>query len=77
MSRIDLKGSTEQLQQAQDERDMKEVSQDSKLQTLLAARPAQIDQWVEDNVKDLEGAQKAIKLLARAVVVLGRKTLRE
>lgn len=73
MSRLDLKGSAEQLEQMQFEKDRREVEANSKLRLLLKARPSQIDQWVENNVTNLNEAQEAIKFILRAVVILGRR----
>lgn len=73
MSRLDLKGSAEQLEQMQFEKDRREVEANSKLRLLLKARPSQIDQWVENNVTNLNEAQEAIKFILQAVVILGRR----
>lgn len=36
---------------------------------LMAANPEQIDQWVEQNVTDIESAKEAIKVLAKLITM--------
>lgn len=73
MKSLRLNGTNEQLTALQHSKDAAEVGLDPRLKLLLGARPAQIDQWVENNVTTLNEAQEAIKLILQALVVLGRR----
>ena len=46
------------------------------LALLLAARPAQIDAWVENNVTTLAGVRAALKLVIKILIILARRELR-
>lgn len=73
MKSLSLSGTAEQLTALQYAKDAAEVGLDPRLRLLLDARPAQIGQWVESNVTNLNEAQEAIKLILQALVVLGRR----
>lgn len=45
----------------------KEVERDPAYQTLRGMNPNDVDEWVEDNVTDLQSAKAVMKVLAKAV----------
>lgn len=46
---------------------------DSQVRNLLTARPAQINNYIETNVTNLAQAKEVLKILARAVAVVGSR----
>lgn len=56
--------------------DLATMQGDNPLKALLKARPDQINTYIDTNVTDLASAKDVLKILARAVSVLGNKVLR-
>ena len=53
--------------------DKESLSQDSQVRNLLTARPAAINSYIETNVTNLAQAKEVLKILARAVAVVGAR----
>lgn len=47
------------------------------LRALIARRPDQIDGYIEDNVRNLAEAKAVLKMLAKAVALLGREEIED
>lgn len=62
-------------EQAQ-EADRSALKGDSQVVALLKARPSQINTYIENNVTNLAEAKAVLKILARAVAVIGYATFR-
>lgn len=56
--------------------DVATMQGDNALKALLKARPDQINTYIDTNVTDLASAKDVLKILARAVSVLGNRVLR-
>lgn len=52
------------------------LKQDAQVMALLKARPAQIDSYIENNVSNLTEAKEVLKIIARAVAVVGYETFK-
>ena len=76
MSRLDLRGTVEQLLEKQDTIDVKEVREDPRLRHLLEARPSQINTWVDNNVKTIADFKMVVKVILKVLLILARKVFR-
>lgn len=56
--------------------DQQALKDDSQVRALLRARPAQIDSYIDNNVTDLASAKAVLKILGRAVAVLGARIIK-
>lgn len=61
---------------AQDTIDLATIKADNQVTTFLALSPVQVTTWIDTNVTNLAGAIVALKILAKAVLVLARRSLR-
>ena len=66
LSRLDVRGS-------QSQQDARVVKADPVLMQFLMARPAQIEQYIQNNVTDLASARAVLKTLAKAVALLAKR----
>lgn len=68
-------GEVTQRTQAQHEHnDQESVRTNAALRALLTARPVDIDKYIDTNVTDLASAKAVLKILAKAVSLLGKET---
>lgn len=51
-----------------------EARRDALVQAALARTPAQVDAWIDAQATTLAGARLVLKMLARVVLALARKT---
>jgi len=58
-----------------DVKDRKGIKNDPMVQTLATKRPAEINDWVDANVTDLNSARFVLKLILRIIVALLRREL--
>lgn len=70
MSRLDLRGTTEQTDRAY-------VATNPALKALVTKRPAQIEAWVDANITDLASAKELLKQLTLAVSILAKREFAE
>lgn len=68
--------SADEIAEYEFQQDEAAVKVDAEVLALLKARPAQINNYIENNVTDLDSAKTVLKILARAVSVLANRTLR-
>ena len=61
---------------AQDVPDLAAVKGDAQVTAFLAMSPVQLTAWIDANVTNLAGAIIALKILAKAVLVIARRSLR-
>lgn len=76
MSRLDLRGTVEQLLKKQDTIDVKEVRKDPRLRHLLEARPSQINTWVDNNVNTIADFKMVLKIILKVLLIMARKVFR-
>lgn len=60
----------------QDITDLAAIKGDNVLTTFVAMTPAQIDAWITANVTNLQTATSALRILAKIVLVIARRSLR-
>lgn len=68
--------SADEIAEYEFQQDEAAVKVDAEVLALLKARPDQINNYIENNVTDLDSAKTVLKILARAVSVLANRTLR-
>ncbi len=56
--------------------DAQAIREQRQAEAILRGRPNQIDSYIDGNVTDLESAKEVIKVLAKAIAVIGYDTLR-
>ena len=56
--------------------DIAAIKADPQVAALLKARPSQINSYIDTNVTDMASAKEVLKILARAVAVVGHRTIR-
>lgn len=61
---------------AQDITDLAVVKADNTLTAFVAMTPAQVDAWITANVTNLATATNALRILAKIVLVIARRSLR-
>ena len=64
---------TQEAKAAAEAADKESLSGDSQVRNLLTARPAAINSYIDANVTNLAQAKEVLKILARAVAVLGAR----
>ena len=52
------------------------IKSDPQISALLKASPAQADTYIDSNVTDLASARNVLKILARAIIVIGYRVIR-
>ena len=76
-TQAEIDAKTEAATQEQDDADDKAaVKADQTLRNFVTMRPAQIDNYINNNVTDLASAKMVLKLLAKIVLVIARRMFR-
>lgn len=63
-------------QAAEDESDRQGIIGDNAIRALITARPVQINNYIDNNVNNLEQAKTVLKILAKAVSMVVKKQFR-
>jgi hypothetical protein len=53
--------------------ELEQARQDVTVRALVNRTPAEVEQWVDENVTSLAGARVALKIIARLLILLGRR----
>ena len=63
-------------EKADDRQDADQIRAEPTVRSLITARPAQIENYIDNNVTDLASAKAVLKILAKAVSAIGKRQFR-
>jgi len=73
---LEAEEAVEQAALQEIEGDNDAIKNTSAIRALVTARPAQIDNWIDNNVTDINSTKQVLKILAKAVSYFAKKSFR-